>query len=769
MKKVYVLFSFILVSVFAFSQYASKKDEVMGRVSKPSLSEMTVYPAVEKEAMTTIFSEGFEWTNMPENGWTTLDQDGDGQDWFIYTVIGAAHSGSKCVASASWTSGTGPLNPTNWIITPQITLPASGTIMLEYWIAAQDPSWPEERYKVAISTTNTNPSSFTIIHEETLDSGEWKQRIHNLSSYAGQNVYIAFIHTECTNMFYLKLDDVTVYTNDITDAAIVDIIEPNHLSGCQLSSNQNITVRIINNGGSDISNFQVSYSVNGGAPVVETVTASIAPASSYDYTFSTTYDMSALELYNIVASVNLTGDSNPDNNMASLEIISGDAVIAFDALTDNMGGQSWQVINKLTNEVVAERTIGWQWNVYIHEEVCVIDDLCYKAVVSDEDGMIDGSAWLTISYNSVVVAGSTTPDSFTGPQLVADNLGSGCAAIDAELYEIDPIFPSCEMGDETLMVRINNNGTNPFSNFTVSYTVNGGAAVTENFAGTVNLGEIVDFIFSTPINMSADGLYEIIATVNVAGDEIASNNSRDFATANIESTDVPYSSNFDTEESLLGWAIYDANSDNNSWVYATGYGVENSNAFAYVYNTENPANDWLFSTCIDLMGGQDYRVSLDYKVRSASYPEKMAIYYGNAQDPNAMTLILDLGTLTNTEYQTANANFTPSANGTYYIGIKVYSEAYMWNLFVDNFAVDIFVSNEMVNTAAVSVYPNPANDFITVVNAEGANIEIINMLGSVVAKVNNASANQQIDINNLTNGTYFVKVNGEVFKLNVIK
>jgi hypothetical protein len=768
MKKVYVLFSLMLVSVFAFSQYASKKDEVMGRVSKPSLSEMTVSPVVERGTMATIFSEGFEWTNMPENGWTTLDQDGDEQNWFVYTASGAAHSGAKCVASASWTSSTGALNPTNWIITPQIALPASGTIMLNYWIGAQDPAWPQERYKVAISTTNTNPSSFTIIHAETLTSGGWKERSHNLSSYAGQNVYIAFIHTECTDMFYLKLDDVTVYTNETNDAAVLDIIEPNHLSGCQLSSNQNITIRIQNNGGSDISGFQVAYSVNGGTPVVETVTATIIPAAIYEYTFAATVDMSVLGSYNIVATVNLTGDSNPDNNTAGLNIISGDAVIAIDAFTDNMGGQSWQVINKLTNQVVAERTVGWQWNVTVHEEVCVIDEFCYKVIVSDEDGMED-PAWVTISYNSIVVAGSITPGSFTGPQLVADNLGSGCAAIDAELYDIEPIFPACEMGDETLTVYIKNNGTNPFSNFTLSYTVNGGSAVTENFAGTINPGNAVAYTFTTPINMADDGIYEIVASVNVTGDEVEANNSLEYTTANLETSNVPYSSNFDTEVSLLGWAIVDANNDDNSWVYATGFGVGGTNAIAYVYDMDNPANDWLFSTCIDLTGGQAYRVSLDYKVQSATYPEKLAIYYGNAQDPSAMNLIVDLGTLTNTEYQTANANFTPSANGTYYIGIKAYSDADMWNLFVDNFAIDVVVSSELVNAAAISVYPNPANDFITVVNAEGASIEIINMLGSVVAKVNNASANQQIDINNLTNGTYFVKVNGEVFKLNVIK
>jgi hypothetical protein len=71
--------------------------------------------------------------------------------------------------------------------------------------------------------------------------------------------------------------------------------------------------------------------------------------------------------------------------------------------------------------------------------------------------------------------------------------------------------------------------------------------------------------------------------------------------------------------------------------------------------------------------------------------------------------------------------------------------------------------------AAISVFPNPANSIITVANAENEDIVVLNMLGEVVANVNNASSNQNIDISKLANGTYFVKVDGEVFKINVVK
>ncbi|HNQ69097.1 MAG TPA: T9SS type A sorting domain-containing protein [Bacteroidales bacterium] len=75
------------------------------------------------------------------------------------------------------------------------------------------------------------------------------------------------------------------------------------------------------------------------------------------------------------------------------------------------------------------------------------------------------------------------------------------------------------------------------------------------------------------------------------------------------------------------------------------------------------------------------------------------------------------------------------------------------------------------NSAAgsVSLYPNPATDVITILNAEKQNIYILNTLGETVSVFENAASNQTIDISTLSNGTYFVRVDDKVFKLNVVK
>jgi len=53
------------------------------------------------------------------------------------------------------------------------------------------------------------------------------------------------------------------------------------------------------------------------------------------------------------------------------------------------------------------------------------------------------------------------------------------------------------------------------------------------------------------------------------------------------------------------------------------------------------------------------------------------------------TQIIDLPHITNTDFQQASADFTPSATGGYYLGFHGYSPAGTWFLFVDTVALDI--------------------------------------------------------------------------------
>ncbi len=58
----------------------------------------------------------------------------------------------------------------------------------------------------------------------------------------------------------------------------------------------------------------------------------------------------------------------------------------------------------------------------------------------------------------------------------------------------------------------------------------------------------------------------------------------------------------------------------------------------------------------------------------------------------------------------------------------------------------------------VSVYPNPATTVLNVANAEGAQVSVFDMNGRVVASIENANANETINVANLAKGMYIVRI-----------
>lgn len=183
------------------------------------------------------FTENFEsYTNtdnfLSTSGWTIIDADGDGYNWFL--IPGTQ---SNVLASESWDDA--PLTPENFLITPQINLPADisgGSLLLGYDIAATGNNFYEEHYKVVVSTTGTGVGDFpdvNIVFEETLtqdESGSNFARRHiDIGQFAGQDVYIAFVHYDVTDQDMLLLNNVMVrFVNSATIYPELSFYNPNN-------------------------------------------------------------------------------------------------------------------------------------------------------------------------------------------------------------------------------------------------------------------------------------------------------------------------------------------------------------------------------------------------------------------------------------------------------------------------------------------------------------------------------------------------------------
>ncbi|MFM6945750.1 MAG: choice-of-anchor J domain-containing protein [Flavobacteriales bacterium] len=168
-------------------------------------------------AQTELLNTNFQ-TGIPAN-YTLLNLDNE-----------APALGMELFASG-WITTTDPENPQDtvaaassyflnadtanrWLITPALSLGSFGNY-LNWEAKSHDPSYPDD-YLVLVSTTNTDPTSFTdTIGNVNEENFEWTFREVNLSEqgYNDSTIYIAFVLRGIDN-YILYLDDIHVNIDD---------------------------------------------------------------------------------------------------------------------------------------------------------------------------------------------------------------------------------------------------------------------------------------------------------------------------------------------------------------------------------------------------------------------------------------------------------------------------------------------------------------------------------------------------------------------------
>ena len=181
----------------------------------------------------TSFSQNFNNSVLPE-GWTTIDADGDGYNWVLtnqmaaygYSTPNDGHYGTVGMTSGSYHGSAGALTPDNYLVTPKVNLVQGSTF--SFWACAQDADYPAEHFGVYVSDNGT--SGWTMVQEWTMtakgasgnkgngrdgntrDIGNWYQYTVDLSAYAGEK-YIAIRHFNCSDEFFLEVDDILLTVN----------------------------------------------------------------------------------------------------------------------------------------------------------------------------------------------------------------------------------------------------------------------------------------------------------------------------------------------------------------------------------------------------------------------------------------------------------------------------------------------------------------------------------------------------------------------------
>ena len=172
------------------------------------------------------------------------------------------------------------------------------------------------------------------------------------------------------------------------------------------------------------------------------------------------------------------------------------------------------------------------------------------------------------------------------------------------------------------------------------------------------------------------------------------------------------------------------------------------------------ADAWMISPKLNLPaevpGGQTIRLTW-WDITNANYPDHYSVVLStNSDDPSDFTTTLrDLDTPTGSWAQ-QSIDLTQYAGQSIYVAF--HHEDYDANyLLIDDIAVEIMappVSIENASNIEMSIYPNPASDYV-MVNAEGVReINVLDLNGRVLS----TTTQSKVDLSSLSAGVYFVRV-----------
>jgi hypothetical protein len=251
-------------------------------------------------------------------------------------------------------------------------------------------------------------------------------------------------------------------------------------------------------------------------------------------------------------------------------------------------------------------------------------------------------------------------------------------------------------------------------------------------------------------------------------------------------TTFPYTMNFEpTADQFylfnLGWGNQPTgNVGSWSWFSDVNYAQTPTYFLGSIISSTTAQNAWIFSAPIAMQLGYEYSITYNYRTFSTAAttaPMNFRVGVNTTNNGTGATILTTKTGISTASYLSETLTYVPTTSGNYYVGFHnntPAAAAITTNnyIFIDTFSVSSTLGmGENSVEKTISVYPNPASNFIKVSNSELAGISKITItdINSRVIKSTNfdAVSEAQISVSELTSGVYFLNIdttNGSITK-----
>ncbi len=359
---------------------------------------------------------------------------------------------------------------------------------------------------------------------------------------------------------------------------------------------------------------------------------------------------------------------------------------------------------------------------------------------------------------------------------------AGAMIVDLKTTFIQPLnltsTSNCNYGMDTLVAQIKNAGTTTESNINVMYSINGGTSVMTVVPGPLAPGDS-SYVFWLPAaDFTATNSYKLKAWVAQAGDATLTNDTSKLTFANhvsVPLTSVTYTNGIESTQDAADLGIYGSAAGFTG--FSTGTFHSGVRALFTTVAATNPAGTYsmvIGLPCMDVVTGEVYRISYWRKTAFASGGNGMSGIVTGLSSSALNTVLKPLSTIVPTTLTATNGwakdsvDYTATSTETRYFGIlgqgNVAAGVQM-NVRLDDIKIakvlTTGIKTNLLSEETISLFPNPTSGVLNINTIDATtSVEVYNVIGEKVYSSKNLNKGlNSLDLSNLSNGSYFVKMN----------
>lgn len=730
--------------------------------------------AIDCNVITGAYTEDFEISN-PCWQFVSADPINDDRAGLNTSEF---HSGNSSFAFSSFYAAD---NYNQFLISPELSL-TDTDYMVSFWFMGYNSN---ESFRVMVSTTTSDTAAFTtVLGDYPTVSTDWTYVAFQIPANAK---YIAFNYYS-NYQYYLYIDEFAINPMgapaiSLSGAENVGTgVEVNYVANVSLANsvnwyvdgvavsadgniltytfttvgNHTVTVEASNDYGTSSASLDVNvFSCDG-------TTLPYAPdfSDGLGCWFSRSYETEESGWF---ASVDMF-ENNPEGQILSMSAQSYLGVFMMDFLVDN-----WIYSPVITMPASGNFQVSWSVKPYMTDYP---GDHYGVYAINNNDTILLYEETLNSNMTDFVERTAAIPSTINGEFRIAFrhwNCEGGYVII------IDDI----ELNNLTAPSVSINGPASAMTGDEVTFTAVSGTAT--SFAWMVDDSYVAETsnILTTSFATAGNHTVSVTAT-NAVGSTTATVTI--YVSLCDAITSFPFYADFEDESEYGCWRFVDADGDGYGWDYLSGSGTDGS-GLGYNSNTAMASasyvngfgaltpDNWMILPAMTLPQGQTLTLSWYAKGQDASFSAENYSVYVSTTGFNISNFNDQLfNGVTSGEWERQNVNLAAYAGQTIRIAFRHYDVTDMFYLDIDDIRVEAGAGISDVENSNMSIYPNPANDIVNVsINGvEGnVNVQIVDINGRTVKEVSGNAQSMNIEVGNLSRGTYFVRMTGE--NVNVVR